>query len=1057
MIRQRILYVGIGGSGLDLGIQVDAALKREICGLDGNNLSRKGLSYSTNELPPFVQQVYIDLAAAAVSRVSKQLEGSSVRTITGIIPRINAYADVAASLRLNNMSQVKGWLPGDAGEPQVNPLSAGAGQFPTVGRAALFQSIHDQGIDSAIASNLTLAVADLSRSLGDLQTYTGNNYFESVAVYVGFSASGGTGCGLFYDVLMILINILKQQLGGTKFVIIPALLLPSTFEGVLGTVPLRRARLNAATALVDLASMIEQMMASNAANIDQGGVVYPGGQPPYVLGGTASNVQMPVSAVVSSTAGMTRDDTVRMLAGAIVTQISLSGGQDSTDGQVTNNMTFGEDVLNIVAGDYMNPRSVMPKPLMPMVSASLTVPSRKIADIVAKTLLVQSSDPQNGYFARDEESLKDLGNRVLSQSGLRQLVEGETFRGSYTIQWDAPKDIKNEADLDDKIRILKGKVDTQAIPVIRTMVKNALKGMTTFDVMEGVEKILGADPSVPIPVLAAAVQQALSRLEVAEEAFAESGSSTSSTKKRQPKKSRVSFIPGRRKLSRKEVEQRFELAKKQFEVDVQKIWMNEWASLNHQWRASVVNGQRKVAELSGLWSRLLSDAQRTAQSGVAQVLRRTEGISDFIPKRGVEEKQAIENIFNLTRESLLTERQLSRQSTFDLVQSMLGEVRGEQSALREAVGVFRKGGSQQDFDDAILERLRNDVLRVFGSTAVTSQPAFSSLASLLEEMVSPNPDRDAIDLATALGGLVPGVLIPQGDCIRATVVVTYPGNKNAEIENRLAELLFSDGSLRQLIGAGAAMTGSDIVSQLGASVKMQPIGDSDSVTVNINMVGQTLFDSPESATVLATWQEQLSDAEGEKLRWRQRLGYENLDRVLSGASRSRVLHKLLVGLWGGLIEVEEGTLDDPKVLVIYDSNRSQQKSAYPYIRLASGTNSGGWTSLLTSFEKLLIEIGHSDPGFKKEIIEQMLLFVPNELSTTVSTEVPPVIQSILRTRTAKIDQASEALAEANKYSNLAVSEFKRIQAFWSNDFVQAWKYESDALYVKSLDSLAQIS
>lgn len=44
MIKQRILYVGIGGTGLDLGIELDTALKREICGMDGNALPQKGIA-----------------------------------------------------------------------------------------------------------------------------------------------------------------------------------------------------------------------------------------------------------------------------------------------------------------------------------------------------------------------------------------------------------------------------------------------------------------------------------------------------------------------------------------------------------------------------------------------------------------------------------------------------------------------------------------------------------------------------------------------------------------------------------------------------------------------------------------------------------------------------------------------------------------------------------------------------------------------------------------------------------------------------------------------------
>ena len=80
MIRQRILYVGIGGSGLDLGIKLDEAMRREICGLDGRSLMKKGgpfAGYRPNQLPGFVQSLYIDFAAESLAGVTKNIAGGN--------------------------------------------------------------------------------------------------------------------------------------------------------------------------------------------------------------------------------------------------------------------------------------------------------------------------------------------------------------------------------------------------------------------------------------------------------------------------------------------------------------------------------------------------------------------------------------------------------------------------------------------------------------------------------------------------------------------------------------------------------------------------------------------------------------------------------------------------------------------------------------------------------------------------------------------------------------------------------------------------------------------
>ena len=72
MIRQRFLYVGIGGSGLDIGRELTEALTREICGLDGRRLQARGgafAGFKRKELPKFVQSVYLDFSQSALDEI----------------------------------------------------------------------------------------------------------------------------------------------------------------------------------------------------------------------------------------------------------------------------------------------------------------------------------------------------------------------------------------------------------------------------------------------------------------------------------------------------------------------------------------------------------------------------------------------------------------------------------------------------------------------------------------------------------------------------------------------------------------------------------------------------------------------------------------------------------------------------------------------------------------------------------------------------------------------------------------------------------------------------
>jgi hypothetical protein len=827
----------------------------------------------------------------------------------------------------------------------------------------------------------------------------------------------------------------------------PAVLLPSTFAGVLGTVPLKRANLNAASSLVDLSNMIEGMSAVNASNIHRSEVAYPStGTSVMTLGGINSNVQMPVAAVISSTAGMSRDDTVRMLASAIVTQASLSGGEDAA-GNATNSMTFGETIVNMQSVITMDPRAVMHKPLMPMVSASLTVPSRKIADIVAKNLLVAGYSNDEGQVDLTTDEAKDLGLRILRQCGLNMLVDGERFADSYVLSFEPTAGIKNQKDLGDKIRLLKNKIDTQARPVIKTEIHDRIRQMTTFDIFEGIEKVAGSRSDIPLPHLLVAAQSALSWLETGVDAPVDNGVASVA---KNPSKKKLSFMPSKG-LQQTEIKRAFEKVKLDFEKEVQQLWLREWANVKQQWRPSVNNGRTRVGDLNQWWTTLKAESSVSAERGIASVTATQLGVRDFIPTRGVSEQQALKNIFNATREALLASRRLENQSTFSLVQNILGEMSGDKSALRTAIGVYRSARNRHEFDEVLLEKLRIEVHEVFGSVIPGQPTAFSSLASLLEETLSPTPSQDAVALVAELGNLVPGVLVPSGKFEQGNVVITYPGNYNRDVETKILELVFTSGAMKQLVGAGPASTGSEIGRLAGVTI--QPVGDSDSVTVNINKIGQTLFDNDEVCRILQTWQDELATPEAEKLAWRQRLGHENLDRVLGGASRSKVLHKLIVGLWGGCIEVETGTNEQPEKLIIRDEFRAISESSLPRIELSLNGFSSGWSGLLSSFEHLLIEIGGADGGFRRDIIEQMFLYVPSDLRTSSSVPIPPVIDAILNERKSKLAMAKEALENPGKYSSQTVTDYRNLISFWTEDFGHAWKLGGTNLHAASLNMM----
>ena len=1033
MIKQRILYVGIGGTGLDLGIELDSALKREICGMDGNALPQKGMAFAPNHLPPFVQQLYLDFDSSAIAGVSAQLTGSNHRTITNIIPTLSDFASVRQSLHVDHLRPVESWLPERTGEPRVSPLSAGAGQFPTVGRAALFQSIADQGLDQAILRPIQDAIADLSGSLGHLDAYTGGTGNTNVAVYVGFSLSGGTGCGLFYDVLMLLISELRAQMPNTDVIVMPAVLLPSTFDDVLSPIFLQRANWNAASSIIDLGHLIEQVSQPNntsSANLD---VVYPHGTTLRVSSMTGT-VQMPVAAIISKTPGMDRSDTIRMLSSGIVAQLSLDGPSGASSDQPRNNMSFGSKVVNMAGVIGMDSRTVINKPLMPMVSASLTVPSKQIADYVAKKLLVEAfREVEGGYVQPSSEIVDQLAMRILTQSGLKELVEGEMFDGSYSVSFSPPSEVKNEADLADKIAKLKRSVDSNAIPVIQSQIKERIRTMTTVSVVDGMDQILAQDSDISIKLLGVAASRALTWLQAVQ---TQDQTRPASTDVRPSKKKKKSFIPGRKGVSRQDIQNEFKRVQNEFEAQVKRMWMSEWETLKHLWRPSVQAQENLVMNLQNLWTGLLDYSETSTNSGLSAVTQPRPGVRDFIPTRGMAPAAALGNIFSDSKTALFNTTQLQMQNTSQLVQEILGKEEDGTKALREAFAVFRANRTQNEFNERILSRIRSRVNGVFGHTPVGMSPVFSSLSALIHEMAAGSTSNDAQDLRTQIGNLVPGTMVPSGAYMDASVLVGYPGVKDVEVESQIAELVFSSGAMRQLVNAGPADSGTQIVAR--SRVTMVPLGDSDSLTVNINLVGQSLFDNSEICNVLRAWQEAPSNNVSDpQLKWRQRLGFDSLGQVLVGDSRPRVLQQILLGLWGGIIDVQSGTLDDPMTLMVRDENQMLEVGLCPRLDLTSIDGHAGWSKLMTGFENLLIGTGGST-NFSQTVIRQLYNYVPTELKQSSKVELPETILAVLNTRKKKLDEAHQALKQASDYTPSAVSTYKAIVHFWDVEFKRAW-------------------
>jgi len=1038
MIKQRILYVGIGGSGLDLGIQFDAALKRELCGLDGNALRDQHLP--PNTLPAYVQQVYIDLAANAVNEVTEKIGGENVRTVTGVIPSIASFSNCATSLRGRSGDLVDAWLPpASKQEPPVSPLSAGAGQYPTVGRAAFFTSVQEQGLDSVIKTQIRSAIAALA------QANMGGNFEDRTAVYVGFSLSGGTGCGLFYDVLTILIDCLND-VPGTKTVIIPTVMMPSTFEGIVQNDIMLRAKLNAAPALVDLASMIEKRAIGRLGDNSGLQIEYPGtGGAQAGLPSMSTNVQIPTVAIISGIDGLRRKDLERILATAMVSQVNTTV---QAGGAIAVIPTFQETVINIMSDLTQTPGEVMHRPLMPMVSASITLPSQMIVDYVAKCLLSEAFlDDTTGGNA---EELKTLGDDILRGSGLKYLVDGHMFTDdSHNVRFEPPKNIKKRDELNSKIQSLKNQVSSKAIPVVASKIDEALGGMTTFNILQGIQEVLKNNSTVTLPTALSAARVGLESLK-----YNAATSQPSAAKEKGPqpqKKNKVKFFP--KGLSQQEINAAFASEEKKYTAQILLLWREKWMLKSPQWQTSYHEGLERIRTLGQWWDSTLGTAMTSRDELKSELITEKAGVKNFIPTAGLSINQALGNIVTETRNALFSKHQVNVQTSQDLVQTIIGSPSvANASALSESVRIFQQNLLVNTFSNTLISALKSDILSVIARSNAGQPPALRTMAALLEDMVSATPSSDALQFQSDLSSIMPNNMVPTGNHHKIKVVITYPGLPNQAVAARVAKNVFSSGAMQQLLNLHANPDPDFIVNH--PDVSMSAVGDSDTITVNINKLGQSLFDNVEVCEILRTWQAELRlGPDGQKLKYRQRLGYRDMEKVLRGDARTNMLNRLLISLWGGLIKVDAGKEDEPRVLRIADARYAIPD--HPLINLKEIGAFQGWSSLVWAFEQLLIKNGDGKAGFEKEITSSMLKYIPEMLKREVA-EVPSVIESILKFRETAIAKSMDAISGKTNVGAAGVEDQRQVLDFWTKDFPRAWKLTETGIYLESLNSYRRL-
>ncbi|GFH36545.1 tubulin-like doman-containing protein [Streptomyces pacificus] len=941
-IFQPMLFVGLGGTGGLVGAELERRLRAELCGPDGTALSHLS-GHAPYQLPECLQFVYADYSESDLQRLPQFNVDPSLRAAYAhtsrathnLLPNFDSSPEVTKMLRASLREEVADWLPPRIGEPKVTPLHNGAGQLPTVGRAALFATLRHSL--APVLEPLLQAIDAIARSAGALSEFGGGKV-SGCEVFVAFSVAGGTGAGIFLDYLHLINHAFQmRRFNGVK--IYPLVVMPSSFSSSSGGG--READLNAARALVDLFRLVDMQNApTEGAEIgdlehDGGiGIRYPGTMPIRLRTGI-----LPTAFLFSPTAGIRQDDLRRSIVSLVMSLIGTELGDGRSRGRTMaaddDHQTFAASFINRgVHRSAVSPTGIGRQGVSTSLVASMTAPMDQLADLVAGRLLRRAV---TDLLERPRAALRDdavpLVRRLFADAGLEGLWERRQLdvpdpdplpRGGRAI----------EAALGERLgdmqRLLS---DLQTIAIRETTAM-----ADRFAPRPAVDKLLqSVDPF--------AAERLVKGVPDSDEAIARAGflgmlGARARAPQRPPgvtdQPPKVPRIKGRlagmspARWGDDDVRAALHEQDTWYRWRCHAVWHEAWREQQQRWQSQA---DAAGADLGRLVNGFVKHAERerkvSAQKGLELYEDRT-GISYLLPPQ-----RTLNHFYEDVVTRLVRREGLRETEAEDAL--LLRMIDGD--AWRAVHTLSRR--NPDGAVASVKAQLEGRITRLFAESGehLEERPLLPAMGTLLAAAAGDGDaaeqvSKEALELfGRKLTGLLPVGFTPEGTG-PLRVLVTYPRVQAVEeVQEYLGKTLQLPSDARN-------------------SVQYQGV-ESDSVTVVLFRSEMSLTQVPEARKVLRQWaRAKDSEQAHDVLRWRQRLGYRDSWMVSCEEERRVILHRLLCCMWNGQVDVLDGATASPgRVRLRLFPERGAQ---VPGVRLSLGDYPGGvssWAELLRSYER----------------------------------------------------------------------------------------------------------
>jgi hypothetical protein len=976
-IYQPMLFVGLGGTGCKVGAELEKSLREELCGPDGTRLlaDMQDSQFLPYQLPSCLQFVYADLSANELQRVRREVvpgrehEQAARRTmhlITDLVPaRLSNSAEVAESLRINiKDEEAIRWLPPRETDPLIGPLVRGAGQLPTVGRGVLFETLR-RNPDTALLA-IKEALAAINKSAGDLHVLSGrrSQRVNPVIVFVAFSVAGGTGCGIYYDYLHLIGELMQR--GGKNAEIYPLVLMPSAFdEGQGGG---RAADLNAGSALVDLFRLVDDQNAHGSPEaLDARGtrgavsVHYP----------QLEQVQLAANTVQTAflfgrpVGGVRRDDLNRSMVSLMTSLIGAGpSGPDEEDGGGSNRpyQSFADGFINSQVDRHATADTgVGRRGVTTSAVAALTIPLLELTDVVSSHLLANAIN-QLRVPPLAAETNKGHIRRFITASGLDKLLEAIPNRlppqGSpvgYGPVLAALTERANamSTNIDRGPELLAGPVANLAQAFDPVAAAGAL--LSDIDLFRLQRGLFGhRDLTDPLDQNGFRALLEGWRSPPPEPAGLSSAApplpNELRRKKMQLQRVRITDAPAQNVLR---------LQDNWYAWQTRRIWNAAWNNSHRLWSRP---WQAFVQEFQGIHDQFVHHARSDPQQfdqRAQDLYKPRVGVGYLLPP----ENLGLEGFYQTVLERLklgFSQHLAPNAGEGDVLNLLLGKEgwttayeKGRRDA-ESAVAYVR-----QRIKQAVTEQVRpNDR----GVPALIPRME-DLLANAVQRRDRTVTDGDLNRFRQKLAELVPGGFAPDG---RAPLkaLFTYPAAQESDEIERF---------LRREVSLPVDMMGEPEFRAV----------QSDSMVVVLTRSSMGITEVPELRRVVKLWAEAQGQPQPQDtLPWRRRLSQDTDYLLMDGRDRRQILHRLLCAAWEGRILIE-GDPASPRSITVELGGRDAVPMKLELTPLGALSS---WASVLQAYERWILT---DDQQARRSLAARLMSSAPAGANRSPS---PPALE-----------------------------------------------------------------